>query len=95
MKDTGAVTLEDSFDHLAEKVFRHGFGQGTVFCDKVEKVRARLHSLHNDDKHVSRVASVQQLDYAATLRHLTHQAKFERNFYAVHLFLVPITNVFS
>jgi iron-sulfur cluster repair protein YtfE (RIC family) len=86
VKDTSVVALENSFDHLAEKVFRHSFWQSASFSDKVEKIRARFHSLHNDDEHVCHVASVQQLDYAATLRHLTHQTKFEWNFDAIHLF---------
>lgn len=85
MDHSGAVALDDCLDDLAEKVLGHRFGQGTALGDEVEQVLARLHALHDDDERVARVASVQQLDDAAALRHLVQEAVLERDSRLVHL----------
>ena len=85
MKDSGAVALDDGFDHLAEEGFGHGFGQGSALSDKVKQILARLHAFHDDHKDVARVARVQQLHHARDVRHLAQQAEFQRYPNPIHL----------
>ena len=87
MEDTGTMTLQHGFDHLAEKVARHVLGKGSSFRDEVEEVLTGLHSLHDDNEYISNIASVQYSNDATAVRYLAQEAQFQRNPDAVHLWI--------